>query len=228
MAQNNKHFFSVSVGWEFRSSLAGWFLAGPASPEGLTGLRIYFQEGWLTWLFIGGYSSSLAVGRRPHFLSTKTAPQGFLSDPTAWQLVFPRINDPKESQNYDIPRKLHSVIPIISHWRHRKVLTSADRTARGVRTSGWRSSADYHSPSWLVSCVRHQWPAVMALVSEAAAMGTSSHAPPAASLQTSSEFCLFPKLTPPAPVDSVGLYILINLLSAKEIKASFHCLQLKP
>lgn len=123
MAQNNKHFFSVSVGWEFRSSLAGWFLAGPASPEGLTGLRIYFQEDWLTWLLIGGYSSSLAVGRKPHFLSTKTAPQGFLSDPRAWQLVFPRINDPKESQNYDIPRKSHTVIPIISHWRHRKALT---------------------------------------------------------------------------------------------------------
>lgn len=78
--------FHSSVGQEFRSGFAGrfWFrvshpvivrmLAGPAVMRRFGWhWRICFPDGFLSWLLVGGLSSSLATCRRPSSLITYTS-----------------------------------------------------------------------------------------------------------------------------------------------------------
>lgn len=80
----------------------------------------------------------LAVGRRSQIPDMGTAQvRGYLSTLTAWQLVSPRANDPREASHhifYDRPSEVTSIISIISYWLYRSALLclGGDYTGRGI------------------------------------------------------------------------------------------------
>lgn len=97
----------VSEGQESGSSLAGWLqvrtsheVAFKMSAGAVVFLRIHWcwkihsQFGSLSGYLLEGLSS-LAVGRNPHFLATRSSPQGCLSVLMAQQLVSPRVSSPQ-------------------------------------------------------------------------------------------------------------------------------------
>lgn len=62
--------------------------------------RTWFQPGWLAQMTC---RLVLTVGKKPRFLARQTSPQCCWSDLRTWQLPYPPVNDPRESQAKTTP-----------------------------------------------------------------------------------------------------------------------------
>lgn len=124
----------------------------------------------------------------------------------AWQLVFPRTNDSRERKAktatsfITYPRKSHT------HF-HNIPLHTQESLIQCRQDYQWCENQEVkiirgHFGCWLPqsthgwSTVQHRCPAVVAVVSEAAAIGASSHTPPGAQPPDPFESCLSSNLAP--------------------------------